>query len=150
MNYYALIKNALGQWSIYAQGIDRDEAVQALSKLTNAGFPRKDTKIVRGLSGDGCSAFVTIIFTTFDGQSSSYPVTSPNPLKDFHIAVEWALTRQLKNIKSVIMYDNRNVELYHFNFGKIFQPLQQTKMNTEVMVGKNARIINDRRFSYRN
>lgn len=122
MNYYAFIKNTLGEWSLFAQGASKSEAVEALQPLLSAGFPSKSTKILRACCSEAAMAEINIQFTTFSGEVFNYPLHTKNPKKEFLTAVELAISKGLSDIAAVSLRDNRNTEMCTFNFGNMYFP----------------------------
>lgn len=129
MKYYSFIQSDLGEWLLFAQAETKDDAKEAISPLLNAGFPKERTKIVNTNQTTEADAYVTLQFTTFDGDIYDYPIHTNNPRREYLLAVELALTKALTDISCVVMTDNRNIELYRFEFGDIYQRTKAHKFN---------------------
>lgn len=127
MKYYVFIKNDIEEWIVYSVKNTKEEAEKSLLPLFSANFPKEKTKIERAAFSKSKPMAVSIEFVQFNGNISTYPIHTDQPKREFFVAVELVLSKQLTNIQSVILRDGRNAIMHEYSLGKILRPVRPQK-----------------------
>ena len=127
MKYYVFIQNDICEWVLYSVKDTKEEAAKSLLPLLSANFPKEKTKIERAAFSKTKPMPVSIEFVEFNGKISSYPIHTDQPKREFFIAMELVLSKQLSNIQSVTLRDCRNAIMHEYSMGKILRPVLPKK-----------------------